>query len=470
MVAKKLASILFLLQFCLGQAIESQVSSERSQQPQTRITVFVHGIMSIRPHLSLSNLCRFMCDEIQETHYARTVNLMRKDPIFYQNQAMQQIGFVKVDPYVTPKKNNASAALAMVFETLSKFAQQECPVIDHYYTYGWTGLLSPSQRYSDSCYLYKALSEEIEKFREQGIEPSIRIIGYSHGGNVCLNLARVRLCHNLPYTFTIDELILMGMPVQPENDYLVSDPLFKKIYHIYSRGDRVQKLDFFSTKRFFSRRLFKPRRGFALPNKLIQVQIKCTRLTRSKCPLIQQRRINYKQRAYNLTSEPIIGGKAHFMRDASPGHTELWFFGWTPVNYRRYFPLYPLPIVAIIPIILQVVDDFQEKDLFHKPTLVDIRPDHEVMIIKNQKSKQILTFARFLSQSQVAQLADLVCEYAPDNFTIAKYESHIKKAYVQAHQEEQEERYHSGWFRPRKKQCACQATFECPYPSPGIFL
>lgn len=437
MVAKRLGSILLLIQLCLlgkSSMCEQNVSATTAT-PETWITVFVHGIMSIRPHLSCLNFLKFMLDDVQDTPYSRTVELMREDPIFYQNQAMQQIGLVKVDPYTSIKKNNASAALAMVFESMSQFAHQGKPVANHYYTYGWTGLLSPKQRYIDSCYLYKALTKEIKEFRSQGIEPKIRIIGYSHGGNVCLNLARVRRCDKTSYKFTVDELILMGMPVQPENDFLILDQLFTKVYHIYSRGDRVQKLDFFSVRRFFSRRVFKPRKGFCLPDKLVQIQIKYTRMTNSKCGYIQRRRINYTQHAYNVKSPPIIGGKVHFMRDASPGHTELWFFGWTPVNYRKYFPLYPLPVVAIMPIILQAVNDFQEKNLFNKPTLIDIRPSHEVMIIKNQKSKQVLTFARFLSHDEVAKLTELVLGYAPDNFTLKRYEQHIQAAYQQARAE-----------------------------------
>ena len=70
----------------------------------------------------------------------------------------------------------------------------------------------------------------------------------------------------------------MGVPIQKETDHLVHDPFFKRIYNIYSRGDRIQKLDFFSFDRFFSDRIFKDRDGFKFPkDKLVQIQLRLTR-------------------------------------------------------------------------------------------------------------------------------------------------------------------------------------------------
>lgn len=392
-----------------------------------------------------------MKDNVHDTPYSRTVELMRQDPVFYQNQSMQEIGLKKVDPTIL-EKNNASGALAMVFETMSNFAHAGKPVENHYYTYGWTGLLSKKQRFLDAQTLYNLLGEEVAKFKAQGINPKIRVVGYSHGGNVCLNLALARqedekesntpprLTVNdgkeskTPSQFTVNELVLLGMPVQHETDFLVCDPMFEKVYHIYSRGDRVQKLDFFSLNRFFSRRVFQSRKGFKLPDKLIQIQIKCTRIVPSNAKRTQQRRQDPTY-AYNFKNPAVIGGKAHYMRDASPGHTELWFFGWTPIHYRDHFPLNPFPIVAVLPIILHVTNDFQEKNLFSKPTLIDIRPEHEIMVIKNQKSKRVLTFARFLSKSEQEKLTNIVLRYAPDNYTQEMYNGRIKIAYDTAHSE-----------------------------------
>ena len=98
--------------------------------------------------------------------------------------------------------------------------------------------------------------QEVDSFRKQNIEPKVRVIGYSHGGNVCLYTAKVaqKAQEN---GLSIDELILIGMPVQSETDHLINDPMFKKIFHIYSRGDRIQKLDFFSFNRFFLEKILR---------------------------------------------------------------------------------------------------------------------------------------------------------------------------------------------------------------------
>src|SRR5688572_11381947 len=70
---------------------------------ETWITVFVHGIMSVKPHFSCGNCIRFILDRVQGTTYARTVEIIRQDPIFYQNQAMQEIGFKKIDTSTVQK-------------------------------------------------------------------------------------------------------------------------------------------------------------------------------------------------------------------------------------------------------------------------------------------------------------------------------------------------------------------------------
>ena len=183
------------------------------EQPETWITVFVHGIMSIKPHLSLSNFILFMIDDIDETVYCTTVDLMRKDPIFHQNQAMQYSGLKKIDPdLVLP--GYASGAMAMVFEKMSAFVNPDKALDNHYYTFGWSGLMSAKDRYAEAVELYRQLIPVYAAFEQRGIKPNIRIVAYSHGGNVALNLALARQRNpTLPH-LTVNELVLLGMPVQ----------------------------------------------------------------------------------------------------------------------------------------------------------------------------------------------------------------------------------------------------------------
>ena len=78
--------------------------------------------------------------------------------------------------------------------------------------------------------------------------------------------------------FKLNKHIILGTPIQSDADYLITDSLFKKVYNIYSRGDRFQKLDMFSSGQFFSERKFIPHCELPeLPQKLTQVEIKVTR-------------------------------------------------------------------------------------------------------------------------------------------------------------------------------------------------
>lgn len=393
---------------------------------ETWINVFVHGIMSVKPHIGVSNFIRFMTDNVDNTVYSDTVHLMRHDPIFFQNQAMQNIGLYPMDP-TRVEKGNASGAMALTFEQMSRFANPDKQIHNIYYTYGWSGLMSVSRRYTDAIGLYRSVAQKVAELKVQGINPKVRIIGYSHGGNVLLNLALVRQREQNPHPLEVDELFLLGVPVQSETDYLVNDPMFKKIYHIYSRGDRIQKLDFFSFKRFFSRRLFKPRAGFTLPDKLMQIQLKCIRNPEYLCGKPDRQAI-----AYNFKSKAIRTGRSHYLRDSSPGHTELWFFGWTPLHYRRTFPLYPFPAAALVPLIARYAYNFQERMLFQKPTLIDIRPEQEVVLVRNQKCKKTIVLGKFLPQQELEQLKEKVLLYAPDNYSAGLYNGAIRTSYLQA--------------------------------------
>jgi hypothetical protein len=401
-----------------------------AEKPEVWATIFVHGIMSIKPHVSASNFLRFMTDDVRNTVYSKTVEKMRSDPVFYQNQAMQGIGLLPADP-TQPAADNAANTMAMVFETMSRFTNPNKNIQNDYYTYGWTGLLSENQRTEDGTTLYNEIVALVARYHAQNIEPHIRLIGYSHGGNICLKVAHAADQTNHTNHPAIDELVLLGMPVQSETDYLINHEMFKKVYHIYSRGDRIQKLDFFSLDRFFSRRIFKERKDFQLPDKLIQIQLKCTRNTAKGKTM---------QRAYDFNSPAVVGGKSRYLRDASPGHTELWFFGWTPANYRKHFPLYPLPSAALVPMIVQATNYFEETDMFQKPTLIDIRPEHELIVIKNQKSQRVLTIAKFLSKDEFEQLKTEILKYAPEEYTPELYNGRIQVALLEAQEEKKAER------------------------------
>ena len=254
---------------------DTQSSNVKETDEDIWVTIFVHGIMSIQPHLTIQNVMRFIRDDVHHTIYSKTVEYMRLDPYFYLNQAMQEFGLKKID-LNDLQPGHATNALAHIYDDVTKMVSPGTQ--SNYYTFGWSGLLSPTSRYADSIRLLEELTSELqEKYWQQGIFPKIRLVGYSHGGNVCLNLAAARQNTNKKSPISVDELILVGVPIQTETDYLANDPIFKKIYHFFSQKDRIQRIDFFSFNRVFSRRYFRNSNNFKVPKKLMQIDMKFLR-------------------------------------------------------------------------------------------------------------------------------------------------------------------------------------------------
>lgn len=425
-----------------SEEIQSNTHQSTPQEPaQVWMNIFVHGIMSIKPHLNMSNFMRFMRDDVENTTYAKTVEIMRQDDFFYKNQAMQGFGFKKVDPSDTTT-GNASSALGSILDDV--IAMSHGPNIkNHYYTYGWSGLLSHTARYKDAIDLYKNIEKEVQRFIDNGITPKIRIFGYSHGGNVVLNLGAVRQKEAVRKDLVIDEMLLLGTPIQKETDYLINDQVFKKVYNIYSACDRVQKMDFFSFNRAFSRRICSERSDFILPKKLVQIQLKLTRLTP-----VARKNPRKVAASFNFNSRMILSGKSHLLRDSSPGHGELWFFGWTPVHYRENFALNPLPAVAIAPFILKTVQDVENLLTPGIPVIFDMRPEHGVTLIKNVKNQTFYKIVDFIPHEALLKLKEKAQRYAPQDYTCQAYEDHVQTAYAQAH-----EFYQKEWsLQARRKQ------------------
>jgi pimeloyl-ACP methyl ester carboxylesterase len=114
--------------------------------------------------------------------------------------------------------------------------------IDTFYAFGWSGKLCFKERERAAEDLYRLLRKEITYYEQTHlITPRVRLISHSHGGNVALNLAKIK--PEQDQRFCVDELILLACPVQKATAEYMDDPLFKKIYALYSRSDWGQILD-----------------------------------------------------------------------------------------------------------------------------------------------------------------------------------------------------------------------------------
>ncbi|MDP3787828.1 MAG: hypothetical protein Q8Q60_00750 [Candidatus Chromulinivorax sp.] len=372
------------------------------------VTVFVHGSFSLKPHLTIANALNVIFDHIENSVYYRSTEINRRDCFFYKNQVMLGLGLHKIDLH-HPNKEEAARIAAATYERISQYAGNEPS--DEYYAFGWSGLVSHKLRYLEAGILYNQLFDVIKNLKLQGKNPKVRVISYSHGGNLSIQLGAVHVTKTPAEQFMIDELYLHGTPVQIETDYLINSPVFKKVYNIYSKADCVQKLDFFSFKRFFSRRTFTSRKNFELPDKLTQIRVSITDYT----PKDITSTIPFPRDEKSL--------KKHFTKCTyDPGHYELWFMGWTILSYRKNFPFNPLPIMAFLPIIIK---DLHKYPNLSNDVIVSILPYKETIEIYNNKKfvyhKELIGEKPFLPKNLMEDIQTTALKYEPVDYNLETY-------------------------------------------------
>ena len=104
-----------------------------AKHQDTWLTIFVHGIISIAPILSLKTMRQIKNDQIQDTIYEAYVTKMRQDKIVCTNQAMQEVGLKKIDTTRTDAIDGCPA-LAKLFD--AQYAWENPNIKNYYYTFG----------------------------------------------------------------------------------------------------------------------------------------------------------------------------------------------------------------------------------------------------------------------------------------------------------------------------------------------
>lgn len=361
------------------------------------LTIFIHG--TSRPFLTVKDFFKVLHGTAHNSLYNMIVNTMRNDRFFYQAQPMQDIGLHKVDLHdLTPGK--AASLTAAVHEKLNKKVRPHAPE-GIYYTYGWSGLLSVGTRRKAAEQLYDELNAVLKTYGEK--KPIVRIIGYSHGGNVGLYLSEIEFTKK--QNLVIDELILIGTPIQKDTDYLANTPMFGHIYNLYSTGDLVQTVDFLSSARHsLGRHTFQSRRGFHIPTNLTQLRI---RVIGSTC--------HRRQR-----------GKLCEM--FNPGHTELWFYGWAQEWYRKTFPLNPLSIASFIPLLVDAAQQYCHWGKIR----TDIDACNGDIITYHQRCAPKIAL-HYLTTNELRALQKFVLDHKPLDYE-ANYKAAVARNIAQAKQ------------------------------------
>lgn len=318
--------------------------SLKAEQPPKMI-VFIHG--TVKPvEFSFSALFKIMKSKIENSVYMKTAKAIRKDPFFFQGQPMQYLG---LHPITKDSPSPAAICFTHLFDIQYDYLYKNPPK-RLYYTYGWDGLLSIRKRYEAGENLYKELAKEVKRLQSQGINPSIDLYCYSYGGSVALNLAAVR--DDNPkldrHAFTIDNLILFGVPIQKATDYLASNNIFKKIYNFYSREDSIQTMDIFSSRELSVGKHFSNRSEFEVPEKVTQIRLRLTKKLRGA----------NKIKVIPKNPYELLASKRLKKKHTDSGHSELWNFRWGAYWYRDYLAIDPLPVASFAPAFIHAVNTY----------------------------------------------------------------------------------------------------------------
>jgi hypothetical protein len=386
----------------------------KNLSPENWMVVLIHGTFgSLLGFLSTSDVLQ---DKVSGTLYRSTTKGMRDDDYFFKDQPILQRGLSSIEPTYSLKqvagKKYAAYPIAKAYETLQNIIKPNEESL-HFYTFGWSGLMSQKSRQFESIRLYNALNEEFERHKSNNKTMKIRIIGHSHGGNLALNLAAVRkalkfigsqdhisysqdpdendsikkmvaLLKTLPNkeiaktktgqkvydyvptnpSLNVDELIMYGTPIQPETECFSTSDTFKRVFNFYSEGDIVQRMDWVTSKKTLSSQRLSP---FPLLKKartpgmdhIIQARLMSDKpIVNDKIQMSKQK-VDQKS---TTTSEPTVlqelfSGKNIFIRQTTdPTHKELWFMSWR--NEKSAFSpfLSPLPVFILTPLFVHLIE------------------------------------------------------------------------------------------------------------------
>ncbi len=352
---------------------------EKKQKQELWITIFVHG--SYGSFLGAVNPISTFTDSPGQTLYKKIISDVRKRDFFYSDRLMSDCGLINVQTlshksYTLTKHDAIIQTLVNAYDRVDNYIEQTVRKSNNshkhvFYLFGWSGLLSQTERRKEAIKLYTELSKEIQAYRKKNIEPKVRVICHSHGGNVGANLASVHACvtnsiHDYPAMHAshkamqkllhaqknsfdlqehsepwhIDELILYATPIQFETECLFFSPFFKNVYNFYSENDTIQAADFISTQYRYSRQRIATTCYKNSGNQIIQSKIM---VNRSKNNTSSKHKLKLKA--------PLRGGKLISKYPEDPTHADFWCVCWSPYDT----PFAPLPIVVFTPMLIALL-------------------------------------------------------------------------------------------------------------------
>lgn len=301
---------------------------ERAPAPQSTkktvsLTVWIHG--TVGASFSLTSSSRYKTGDISDNSLvSRFMHQFRNQPILHYDQVLGREGFELFDPANYNQDTSALEASCYVIPAYQDIAHAAglTSDIEEHAIFGWDGLLSQRARRAAAERLYTALIDYRDQtIKKYGTDPHITILAHSHGGNVALWLADCE--QEQKKKLFINRLFMYGTPMQVETGHCIVSPFFKQIFLGYSRGDSIQRRDYFSTERYKS---FMRMSDVADINKFV-----------AEHPALVRADMGF-----------VIGGD-----DKRVTHTNMWLLG-------RSVPVLacmdPLPLVVLTPLMLAAFD------------------------------------------------------------------------------------------------------------------
>lgn len=344
------------------------------------ITVLVHGSIGLGANFNGRTISLIKKDCIEGSRYERTVKTMRQNPYVH---SLQPLGPFGLHP-VAKKCQNLDGAVIFT-ELYSMMCSYYAPTEQNtFYTYGWSGLISEKERQRAARAFYIELRSLIEEKKNANEQCKIRLIGYSHGGTMFSKFAQLREKEFCNDTFTIDETILVGVPITECITSSFACAPFTRVYNIYSKADKVQRLDIFTSSYFLSQRTFTTKQSFP---QLTQIEF-----------------------CYTACLKPLPGkilpSRMRGIITQSPGHVEWWSFGWARSMYRRTLDMYPCSAALFIPYLI-----FASKKLTQPHLQVDLRPYEEQAYVQASCCSESPIRVPFLTCEEYGAFLNKACDF-----------------------------------------------------------
>ena len=464
---------------------------KQNEEKKEHITIFTHG--SFGSIIGLIDLFKVLKDNVTGTIYKKTVSKMRKNVYFYSGQPIMQKGLIKIEPSFdlssTSSARLAAYPILKAYEEVNKqFLKKE--INNHFYTFGWSGLISQERRRKESIRFYNSLSEELELYTKSGIKPKIRILAHSHGGNVALNLSAVNLVinnfdninsilkqtinedekealilmyeqikklpikENLTQTngqklfdyrptnknLKIDELLMFGTPIQPETECLVFNNFFNKIYNIYSSEDIIQDIDSISTKKNSSQRLkileITPKKEIP---KIIQLKIMIDRdmikgINKNKIKTLTLAQTNTRQKTEaNQSFLKRFFSRSRFSpkKTKDPTHKEMWFISWNKLKDNLDTYLEHIPSVIFTPLFLNAIEKISKKTNDIDINIKLKNKNLKIYVFEHSENEQKVEYKVSMERNIVDSIKTEFLKWIPDDLSFSNKFNIIKNCQEQ---------------------------------------